>query len=153
MDDFLTKPVDAARLADTLKGWLAPGPWYADRLDLDRLEELRGLDDSDDDGPSYVNRAIANFLGSAEGHLATMEAAAASGDAATLRAVAHRLAGSALNLGAVALGESARGLEEHIVNGSLGDAVAALPELAELMAIDLDALRAYQDEQFPARTS
>ncbi len=100
-----------------------------------------------------MNRAIGNFLGSAEGHLATMEAAAASGDAATLRAVAHRLAGSALNLGAVALGEGARELEEHIVNGSLGDAVAALPELAELMAIDLDALRAYQDEQFPARTS
>ena len=49
MDDFLTKPVDAVRLADTLKRWLAPGPAYADRLDLDRLEELRGLDDPDDE--------------------------------------------------------------------------------------------------------
>ncbi len=33
-----------------------------------------------------------------------MEAAAASGDADQLQAVSHRLAGSALNLGAAALG-------------------------------------------------
>ena len=152
MDDFLTKPVDAVRLADTLQRWLAPSPWYADRLDLDRLEELRGLDDPDDVS-SYVNRAIANFLGNADGQLALMEAAAASGDAAQLRAVSHRLAGSALNLGAVALGKGARALEEHIMNGSMADAVAALPELAEQMAADVEALRAYQLEQFPARVS
>ena len=130
MDDFLTKPVDAVRLADTLKRWLAPSPWYADRLDLERLEELRGLDDPDDES-SYVHRAIANFVGNADEQLALMEAAAASDDAAQLRAVSHRLAGSALNLGAVALGQSARALEEHIMNGSMADAVAALPELAE----------------------
>jgi HPt (histidine-containing phosphotransfer) domain-containing protein len=134
------------------KRWLAPSPWYADRLDLDRLEELRGLDDPEDDS-SYVNRAIANFLGAADGQLASMEAAAASGDAVQLRTVAHRLAGSALNLGAVALGEGARELEEHIMNGSMGDALAALPKLAERMATDLEALRAYQREQFPARAS
>ena len=152
MDDFLTKPVDAGRLAETLKRWLAPSPWYADRLDLDRLEELRGLDDPDD-GSSYVDRAIANFLGSAEEQLSLMRTAAASGDAVQLRAVAHRLAGSALNLGAATLGEAARELEVHIMNGSLADAVAALPALAELMEADLKALRAYQHEQFPARAS
>ena len=82
-----------------------------------------------------------------------MQTAAAAGDGDQLRTVAHRLAGSALNLGAVALGEGARKLEEHIMNGSLADAVAALPELAELMAADLEALRAYQLDQFPARAS
>ena len=152
MDDFLTKPVDAGRLAETLKRWLAPSPWYADRLDLDRLEELRGLDDPGDRS-SYVDRALGNFLGGTEEQMALMETAAAAGDADQLRAVAHRLAGSALNLGAVALGEGARELEEHIMNGSLADAVAALPKLAEQMAADLEALRAYQREQFPARAS
>jgi PAS domain S-box-containing protein len=152
MDDFLTKPVDAARLAETLKRWLAPSPSYADRLDLDRLEELRGLDDPDD-GSSYVDRAIANFLGNADEHLALMESAAASGDADQLRTVAHRLAGSALNLGVVALGEGARELEEHIMNGSMADAVAALPEVAAQLADAVEALRAYQQEQFPARAS
>ena len=121
------------------------------RLDMDRLEELRGLDDPDD-GTSYVDRAIANFLGGAEAHVATMEAAAASGDEDELRTVAHRLAGTALNIGVVALGEAARTLEEHILNGSMADAVAALPELTARLAGDLEALRAYQREQFPTRT-
>ena len=152
MDDFLTKPVDAVRLAETLKRWLAPSPAYADRLDLERLEELREVDDPDDE-TSYVDRAISNFLGNAEGQLASMDAAAASGDGKQLGAVAHRLAGSALNLGAVSLGEGARQVEEHVLNGSLADAVAALPELAERMAADLEALRAYHHEMFPARAS
>ena len=80
-----------------------------------------------------------------------MRGRAAAGTPTSCGAVAHRLAGSALNLGAVALGEAAREIEVHIMNGSMADAVAALPEFAEQMAADLEALRAYQHEQFPAR--
>ena len=42
-------------------------------------------------------------------------------------------------------------MEEDVINGLLDDAVAALPELTERMAADLEALRAYQSEMFPAR--
>ena len=123
---------------------------YADRLEVERLTELRGLDEPDDP-VSYVDRAITNFLGSAETDMATMIEAAESGDIDRLRDVTHRLAGSALNLGAVTLGEGARALEAHILSGEPAQALAALPGLVEPLAADLAALRAYQREQFPAR--
>jgi PAS domain S-box-containing protein len=150
MDDYLTKPVDPARLADTLRRWLDPDPPIADRLDLRRLAELRELDDPDD-GTSYVDRAIENLTHNAERDMAAMRTAAAEGDATMLRSSAHRLAGSALNLGAVSLGEGARSVEELVVNGAFDEAVAGLPALGKEMAADLAALRAYQREQFPAR--
>ncbi len=150
MDDYLTKPVDPARLAETLERWVPQTPAYAERLDLDRLTELRELDDPGED--SYVERAIRNFLGYAEEDVATMGAAVEAGDLARLRAVAHRLAGAALNLGASSLGEAARAIEEHAVSGSLEEAAAALPALTEELARDLAALRGYQREQFPATT-
>ncbi|WP_298510094.1 response regulator [uncultured Nocardioides sp.] len=149
MDDYLTKPVDPARLAETLDRWVPQPTTYTERLDIDRLDELRELDDPGEG--SYVDRAIRNFLGYAEQDLAAMTAAVDAGDAAELRAIAHRLAGAALNLGARSLGESARVVEEHAVSESLDEAAAALPVLAEELTRDLDALRAYQREQFSAR--
>ena len=150
MDDFLTKPVNPARLEAALERWLASAPGYAERLDLARLAELRELDNPGE-GRSYVNRAIGNLLAAVPGDLATMRAAADDGDGARLRAAAHRLAGAALNLGAVALGEGARGIEELAADGALAAASAALSELGAELEADLQALAAYQREQFPAR--
>ena len=150
MDDYLTKPVDPAQLEETLARWLAPPPAYAERLDLARLDELRELDDPGD-GTSYVDRAIGNLLGAVPGDLISMRAAAAEGDVARLRAAAHRLAGAALNLGAVALGHGARTIEEHAADGAVAEALEALSGLGEELGADLDALRAYQRENFPLR--
>ena len=73
---------------------------------------------------------------------------AAKGDGKELGALAHRLAGVSLNLGAVAFGEACREIELHTLNGELADATAALPRLEELLEADLGALRAYRREQF-----
>ena len=83
---------------------------------MDRLEELRELDDPGDE-TSYLDRAIANFLTGALREVAAVSEAAADGRLDVVSAVAHRLAGSALNLGAGALGEAARELEEQARNG------------------------------------
>jgi signal transduction histidine kinase/CheY-like chemotaxis protein/HPt (histidine-containing phosphotransfer) domain-containing protein len=149
MDDYLTKPVDPAALAETLERWLRPAPSYAERLDMDRLAELRELDNPGDE-TSYLDRAIGNFLTNARRDVATLATAAANGNVEELGSVAHRLAGVALNLGAVAFGEAAREIELHTLNGALAEAVAALPQLEELMEADLEALCAYQREHSPA---
>ena len=152
MDDYLTKPVDPAALAETLERWLRPVPSYADRLDMDRLAELRELDEASDE-MSYLDRAIGNFLTNAPRDLATLKTAAANGNAEELGAVAHRMAGVALNLGAVAFGEACRAIELHTMEDELAEATAALPRLEELMEADLEALCAYQREQYPVRAS
>lgn len=142
--------VDAQRLAETLDRWLTPRTSYAGRLDLERLAELRELDDPDD-GVSYLDRAIGNFLGGIDEQVAAMRLAADTGDTDQLRSVAHRVAGSALNLGATTLGEGLQKVEEHVLDGVPDQAAALLGELIDRLPADLDALRAYRREQFPAR--
>ncbi|QIG42960.1 response regulator [Nocardioides anomalus] len=148
MDDFLTKPVDPKRLAETLERWLSR-PAYAERLEIARLSELRELDDGV--GPSYIDRAIGNFLRSAVSDAEALTAAVSEGDPTAVRSFAHRMAGAALNLGAQALGTTAREVEERAVAGDVAGAAALLPRLGADLEADLEALRAYQREQFPLR--
>ncbi len=143
MDDFLTKPIDASRLTETLERWLRPSAAAVDEhLDVARLDELRELDDPQA-GVSYIDKVMASFLGRADDELAGISAAAAAGDVETVGALAHKLVGSALNLGAVPLGEAAREVENHARRGALADVDAALPDLGERLADTLVAMRAY----------
>ena len=169
MDDFLTKPVDAARLAETLDRWLRPAPTAAQepeepevhesvpeptpregRLDTARLDELREVDLPGTG--SYVARAIDNFLTKAPHDLETMAAAIEAADDVALRAVAHRFAGAALNLGAPGAGEAARDLEHLARDGELAAARALMPRVQAEVEADVDALRTYLGASFPAVT-
>ena len=125
MDDFLTKPVDPDALAGALARWTRTGsgaptpvapqadveparePGSAE-LDLERLEMLREMDTAE---ASYLGRAIGNFDANAAEHLAAVRAAVSGGDPAALVASAHKLAGSASNIGVVEVAEVARALE------------------------------------------
>ena len=140
MDDFLTKPVDPEALARTLAAWLDPSPRHravdevveasriVDGIDLGRLDMLRDMDPG---STSYVDRAIDNFVAGADGQLTSIRAAALSGDADALRFSAHRLAGSAGNLGLVAAREAVGALELLADSGST-DGVGPLLSTAEL---------------------
>ena len=90
----------------------AAAPAYADRLDMERLDELRELDDRPA-RTSYVDRAIRNFLAT-RSRTRRRPPAAAAGDAGQLGAIAHRLAGAALNLGATRSARPPGRLEQHV---------------------------------------
>ena len=150
MDDFLTKPVDVDRLARTLERWLVRAAVDATpslaRLELERLDELRQLDGGVGH-TSYVARAIGNLLANAPLDLDALDQAAAAGDPEQVCAVAHRLAGAALNLGASCGGEAARRLEDAVRDGvAVADVSESVAQVRAELVEDLRALADFRDQ-------
>ncbi|WP_127480563.1 PAS domain-containing hybrid sensor histidine kinase/response regulator [Nocardioides pantholopis] len=154
MDDFLTKPVDPAALVTVLGRWLDPpvsvpptqeksvtSSSPLDALDVERLEMLRDLDPGN---TTYLDRAIGNFAANAEPAVALISEAIAARDAVALRAAAHKLAGSALNLGVPSAGEAARALESLGDAGTTEGAEELVAPLEDALRRGLEALRAFQ---------
>ena len=146
MDDFLTKPVDAGRMVRVLRRWaggdasaavpLVPEPVTA-VVDRTRMRMLDGLHR---DGKSLFQRAAVSFEANALGNLADLRSAVADLDGDALAAHAHRLRGSATNVGLPALGQAAGELEDLGRDGRLEDAAAALGRLATALDHALTAL-------------
>ena len=137
MDDFLTKPVDPDALAAVLTQWVPGEPAAArtasdepppaaprDGTDLDtaRLDMLRDMAPGD---TTYLDRAIGNFVANTPGLLTALREAVDAGDAERVHQVAHRLSGSASNLGVSAVGGTARELELLADGGTTDGADAA----------------------------
>jgi len=175
MDDFLTKPVDLAALRRTLHRWVGtpeaaaaappagPGP---DRtappvsptndpgehtaLDVRRLEMLSDLDVA---GEAYLDRAIANFSRSSVEAMARIGALLDAGDVRAAGPVAHKIAGSALNLGCLDAGERARSFEvlcDELAASEPQDLDGARETLRALdvaMTRARELLAAYRDDQ------
>jgi CheY-like chemotaxis protein len=140
MDDFLTKPVDPVRLVRVVRQWIEDGvghaappleadrdPWPGEGIDLDRM---RMLDLLRRDGESLLYRSAANFTAHAPVHLSDLQAAVAGDDPVALVQSAHRVSGSATNLGLVALGEAAAAIEQLGDTGSTEGADRLLDTLA-----------------------
>ncbi|MGZ4468761.1 MAG: response regulator [Nocardioidaceae bacterium] len=145
MDDFLTKPLEPERLEATLHGWLltspdgpAGDPPPTVVLDPSRLETLREM------GPraeSLVDRIITGFTTQAPQQVAAIRAAVERDDATELGALAHKLFGSAANLGAVRVADLCADLERLADDGVAAGAADLLPPLEAAMAATVAALR------------
>jgi PAS domain S-box-containing protein len=152
MDDFLTKPVNPDTLDAMLRHWLGgdatvrpaarPVPEEHDGiLDLERLDMLRDLDPG---STGYLDKAIANFVARTPGAIHAIRSATTAGDAEALTSVAHRLKGSALNLGLPVVGHLAHELEMLGDSGSTAGAPALVEDLEDALSRAVVEVLGYQ---------
>ncbi|MFW0772862.1 response regulator [Paenarthrobacter nitroguajacolicus] len=132
MDDYISKPVDLATLAEVLSRWVPQtsttdggvdaeaaadaGQQQAEApasnsgvLDHDRLKILRELGPAD--GLGLLPEAVRAFRQDSQGAVETLRAALENEQAADVEAAAHKLAGAAANIGAVGAAALCKDLE------------------------------------------
>ncbi|WP_309648537.1 response regulator [Nocardioides sp.] len=159
MDDYLTKPVDPGALGEALTRWAGKPHEHSpvgddglvlpsttptppiDGLDVERLDMLRDLDPGN---TSYLDRAISNFRANSVTAVETIREHVLADDADKMRQAAHKLAGSALNLGVVASAAAARELEWLGDSGSTEGAVDLLGPLETALDEGRALLGSYQ---------
>ena len=150
MDDYLSKPVDWAELANVLHRWIGRHPPGAGTDDPGLRGEVGGA--ADGDGGVLDDKALAGlqelnsethgmaalvslFRNDADERVADLRRAVGSGDADTIRRVSHSLKGSAAVMAAMRVSNVAGELEARGQQGQLADVDALLDRLqAELEA-------------------
>jgi HPt (histidine-containing phosphotransfer) domain-containing protein len=147
MDGYLPKPIELADLAALLDQVAlltrqpAGGPAH-EGLDIARLEHLRTLQDQSQ--PHLVRELIDLFLGDSAGHVRRIVQAHAEGDAAALRALAHRFLSATQNIGAHELSRLCADIEGLAKAGDLVAVARLLPGVErerERAQLALQALR------------
>jgi signal transduction histidine kinase/CheY-like chemotaxis protein/HPt (histidine-containing phosphotransfer) domain-containing protein len=156
MDGFLAKPVGAESLSRVLREHLAgdpPAPSVAGApppaphdgitpvLDATRLDELAAMGEA---AIPLIQRAMDNFVNGTGESLAAIREAVASADASVVRSAAHRLKGSAANLGALRVAELALELEGLGETGQLEQAACVVDDLASELDVAASVLEAYR---------
>ncbi|MCH1869035.1 ATP-binding protein [Nocardioides sp. CFH 31398] len=112
-----------------------------EHLDLERLDMLRDLDPGN---TAYVDRVIGNFVRRTPELLGRISDAVDADDTETVAATAHRLRGSALNLGVPRVAETALGLELAGEGEDLAPAPGLVEELADRLEHGRAAVLAYR---------
>jgi PAS domain S-box-containing protein len=155
MDDYLTKPVDAAEVERALRSWAdlpaapvvepptprEPPPEAAaviGVLDADRMRMLEGLVK---DGTSFFERTAASFMGRVGDQLVAIRASVEQPNANALLTSAHQLKGSALNLGLPRVAAAAAKLEALGTAGRTDGAETFLEELTAEVEVAVSALQ------------
>jgi HPt (histidine-containing phosphotransfer) domain-containing protein len=109
MDDYLTKPLDIARLQAVLGQFLAPVKTTVTATaasaqdlgtqDLEVQEILARLASiAGDDDPGFIAELVDTYVSSCEPVLAEMRRAGSANDCARLAAAAHKFRGASVNL-------------------------------------------------------
>jgi CheY-like chemotaxis protein len=124
MDGYLSKPVSRSRLRAALQRWLGRHNALLPAIDRTVLDPWIENDEA-------ARRSLLSKFGlSASESRRDIETAMAAGDLAGLAAAAHRLKGSALAVGARALGDAATTLERAAKAGDRASCQDGLGPLA-----------------------
>ncbi|MBX3103154.1 MAG: Hpt domain-containing protein [Bacteroidetes bacterium] len=109
-------------------------------LDKEILEQIRllGAEDS-----SFQESLLSAFHEQMRAGLARLQDCAEAGHMGELQAIAHRLRGSCLNMGAVALASLLEQLETPLVAPNPRECARQLAEIAATWDMTRDALHAY----------
>ncbi|NML43941.1 response regulator [Ramlibacter sp. G-1-2-2] len=154
MDDYLTKPLQVAALAQALEKWIAgralaapPAPAAAAvpeaaLVDFARLEEFREFDDEE---LTMTKEVIALFLQDTPVRLDAIDAALAAHDAGALATAAHALKGAAGNVGATALHVASGELEAQAKEGVPADGAERAARLRSLWEGTREAVQGWPD--------
>ncbi|MGY2701503.1 response regulator [Nocardioides sp. HB32] len=156
MDDYLTKPVDAAELERALRAWVrAPAPAadalpQVEPLPAPRTTTERGVLDPDritmldelrKDGVSFFERTAASFMGRVGSQLVAIREAVDRDSPTSLLTSAHQLKGSALNLGLPRVAAAAQKLESLGIAGTTEGSRQLLRDLTAEVEIAVAALQ------------
>ena len=161
MNDHVAKPIDPAMLFRTLKLWIQPRPGLgsgaapgsqAAPAPGQTLPALPGIDTADGLGrmmgrQDLYLRMLRKFAASNRTVAEQTRAALARGDAGSARRLAHTLKGLAGNIGAGALQEAARQLEDGL---SPPGSSPALPGLLERFETELQSVIRTLETRLPA---
>jgi two-component system sensor histidine kinase/response regulator len=125
MDDYLSKPIERAKLAEILAKWVPLRPAAPSPADQDLA-------------PGASRRELtALFLEDAPARLVELEAAFSQGDRDALRRAAHQLKGTAATVGAADVARSAADLER----AAGGSPLESVSDLLAALQIELDRVR------------
>ncbi len=148
MDDYLSKPLDAAQLYRTLSKHLAAAPDFvpasaagggAGVLDAGELHDRLGGD------RELARELLSVFLEEHANMSSGVEDALNAGDTAALKMKAHGLKGMAANISAGALRDISLRVEQAADRGDLAGAGKLIEELGAVMRATLERVRGYLD--------
>jgi signal transduction histidine kinase/CheY-like chemotaxis protein len=159
MDDYLSKPFTQQALGQTLSRWIslprlataaegAPVPVAAaqgDQINRQALENIRALSASN--GDALLERVLQAYLDDTPTHLHTIGQAIASGNTGQMRKAAHSLKSSSANVGADALAQRCKDLEQLARNDTTMGAAALLADMERSFLAARQALGAILEKE------
>ena len=163
MDDYLAKPFTAEALLRIIKSWFQPSPSSNFAVTMPpiipgspktsetvinevALAAIRDLDTSGD-GNGLLQRIITLYLNNAGSQLEMLEQAWAKGEIETIRAISHTLKSSSSQVGASALAELCREVENAARNHHYDNSGTMLVRIQQEFSHTQTALAAYLDNQ------